>query len=57
MTLLLSYDIEAASVGEGLAPVKNAGEKYSDALTPDSTVKALEILTEIHSKYARKFNN
>jgi len=51
MTLLLSYDIEAASVGEGLAPVKNAGEKYSDALTPDSTVQALEILTEIHSKY------
>lgn len=51
MTILVSYDVEAASVGEAIGRIKDGSEKYPESMMPESTVEGLEIITELHSKH------
>ena len=55
MTVLISYDVEAASIGEGIAGISSSREKYALGLDRRSTAKALEIITDIHSRYEVPF--
>ena len=55
MTILISYDVEAASIGEGIAGIASGREKYAKALDRNSTAKALDMISDIHSKYETPF--
>jgi peptidoglycan/xylan/chitin deacetylase (PgdA/CDA1 family) len=55
LTVLISYDVEAASIGEGVARINTGRERYEKSLDRSSTSKALEMISDIHSRYEVPF--
>jgi len=55
MVILCSYDVEAGSVGEAIAGIKDGPERYPEAVDPASTPKALKIIAELHRRYEVPF--
>jgi peptidoglycan/xylan/chitin deacetylase (PgdA/CDA1 family) len=55
LTVLVSYDVEAASIGEGVGRIGTGRERYNRSFERATTAKALEIISEIHSRYEAPF--
>ncbi len=55
MAVLVSYDVESGSVGEAIGSITKGTEVYEKAMDATSASKALDIISEIHSKYEAPF--
>ncbi len=55
MTVLVSYDVESGSIGEGLARVGKEVSTYEKGLDASSAAQALEIMSDVHSNYEVPF--
>ena len=49
-TILVGYDTEAGAIGEGLA--RQCDPNYVAALDPDTTRRALEIISAVHAEFS-----